>query len=83
MSSMLDPGHAQATSWHGTTILTVRKGGRVVVAGDGQVSLGATVIKGNARKVRSLGRGDVIGFPTHAFRSKASVLIRDSMSCPT
>ncbi|MEZ5852682.1 MAG: ATP-dependent protease subunit HslV [Hyphomicrobiaceae bacterium] len=58
---MLDPGHAQATSWHGTTILTVRKGGRVVVAGDGQVSLGATVIKGNARKVRSLGRGDVIG----------------------
>lgn len=47
--------------WHGTTILTVRKGGRVVVAGDGQVSLGATVIKSNARKVRSLGRGDVIG----------------------
>ncbi len=41
--------------WHGTTILTVRKGGRVVVAGDGQVSLGATVIKANARKVRSLG----------------------------
>ncbi len=61
MSSMLDPGHAQAASWHGTTILTVRKGGRVVVAGDGQVSLGATVIKANARKVRSLGRGDVIG----------------------
>src|SRR5687767_15679750 len=47
--------------WHGTTILTVRKSGRVVVAGDGQVSLGATVIKGNARKVRSLGKGDVIG----------------------
>lgn len=47
--------------WHGTTILTVRKGGRVVVAGDGQVSLGATVIKANARKVRSLGKGDVIG----------------------
>ena len=47
--------------WHGTTILTVRKGGHVVVAGDGQVSLGATVIKSNARKVRSLGRGDVIG----------------------
>jgi ATP-dependent HslUV protease subunit HslV len=54
----------QATSrelWHGTTILTVRKGGKVVVAGDGQVSLGATVIKSNARKVRSLGKGDVIG----------------------
>ena len=47
--------------WHGTTILTVRKGGRVVVAGDGQVSLGATVLKSNARKVRGLGRGDVIG----------------------
>jgi ATP-dependent HslUV protease, peptidase subunit HslV len=44
-----------------TTILTVRKGGRVVIAGDGQVSLGATVLKSNARKVRSLGRGDVIG----------------------
>jgi ATP-dependent HslUV protease, peptidase subunit HslV len=49
------------TIWHGTTILTVRKGNRVVVAGDGQVSLGATVIKANARKVRTLGRGDVIG----------------------
>jgi ATP-dependent HslUV protease, peptidase subunit HslV len=47
--------------WHGTTILTVRKAGRVVIAGDGQVSLGATIIKGNARKVRSLGKGDVIG----------------------
>jgi len=44
-----------------TTILTVRKGGQVVIAGDGQVSLGATVIKHNARKVRKLGRGDVIG----------------------
>ncbi len=55
---------ALATSsavWHGTTILTVRKGGQVVIAGDGQVSLGATVIKANARKVRKLGRGDVIG----------------------
>ncbi len=47
--------------WHGTTILTVRKGGRVVIAGDGQVSLGQTVIKSNARKVRTLGTGDVIG----------------------
>jgi ATP-dependent HslUV protease, peptidase subunit HslV len=47
--------------WHGTTILTVRKAGRVVIAGDGQVSLGATVIKGNARKVRAVGKGDVIG----------------------
>lgn len=47
--------------WHGTTILTVRKSGQVVVAGDGQVSLGSTVIKANARKVRTLGKGDVIG----------------------
>ena len=47
--------------WHGTTILGVRKNGKIVVAGDGQVSLGNTVIKGNARKVRRLGRGDVIG----------------------
>jgi ATP-dependent HslUV protease subunit HslV len=47
--------------WHGTTILTVRKNGRVVVAGDGQVSLGATVIKANAKKVRTLGKGHVIG----------------------
>ena len=46
--------------WHGTTILTVRKGGKVVVAGDGQVSLGQTVIKSNARKVRTLGKGHVI-----------------------
>src|SRR6201986_5171750 len=47
--------------WHGTTILTVRKGGHVVVGGDGQVSIGQTVIKSNAKKVRRLGRGDVIG----------------------
>lgn len=46
--------------WHGTTILTVRKGGRVVVAGDGQVSLGATVIKANARKVRTMHEGRVL-----------------------
>jgi ATP-dependent HslUV protease subunit HslV len=52
---------ASPESWHGTTILTVRKSGRVVIAGDGQVSLGATIIKANARKVRSLGKGDVIG----------------------
>jgi ATP-dependent HslUV protease, peptidase subunit HslV len=50
----------QAPVWHGTTIVTVRKGGKVVVAGDGQVSLGQTVIKHSARKVRPLGRGDVI-----------------------
>ena len=53
--------HSAPPLWHGTTILTVRKGGRVVVAGDGQVSLGSTVIKANARKVRRLGKGHVIG----------------------
>jgi ATP-dependent HslUV protease subunit HslV len=47
--------------WHGTTILAVRKNGSVVIAGDGQVSLGSTVIKSNARKVRRLGDGSVIG----------------------
>ena len=47
--------------WHGTTILSVRRNGHVVVAGDGQVSLGQTVIKPNARKVRRLGDGSVIG----------------------
>lgn len=51
--------------WHGTTILAVRKGGRVVVAGDGQVSVGQTVMKGTARKVRRLspgGKDVVVGF---------------------
>ncbi|MEM9582293.1 MAG: ATP-dependent protease subunit HslV [Pseudomonadota bacterium] len=43
--------------WHGTTIIGIRKGGKVVVAGDGQVSLGQTVIKGTARKVRRLSPG--------------------------
>jgi ATP-dependent HslUV protease subunit HslV len=53
---MTDP-----TSWHATTILTVRKGGKVVVGGDGQVSIGQTIMKANAKKVRRLGKGDVIG----------------------
>ncbi len=47
--------------WHGTTILSVRKGGKVVIAGDGQVSMGQTVMKPNAKKVRKLGDGSVIG----------------------
>jgi ATP-dependent HslUV protease, peptidase subunit HslV len=51
---------SEPVQWHGTTILTVRKAGKVVIAGDGQVSLGQTVIKGNARKVRPLGSGQVI-----------------------
>jgi len=46
--------------WHGTTILSLRKGNRVVIAGDGQVSIGQTVIKSNARKVRPLAGGAVI-----------------------
>ena len=47
-------------SWHGTTILAVRKNGRVVIAGDGQVSLGQTVVKGNARKVRRIAQNRVL-----------------------
>ncbi|ACS50584.1 MULTISPECIES: ATP-dependent protease subunit HslV [Bartonella] len=45
---------------YGTTIITVRKGGKVVMAGDGQVSLGQTIMKGNARKVRRLGKNGVV-----------------------
>lgn len=47
--------------WHGTTILSVRKNGRVVVVGDGQVSMGPTIMKPNAKKVRRLHDGSVIG----------------------
>ncbi len=47
--------------WHGTTILSVRKNGKVIVIGDGQVSMGQTVMKPNARKVRQLHDGSVIG----------------------
>jgi ATP-dependent HslUV protease subunit HslV len=57
----MHPSQGEPAVWHGTTILTVRKGGRVVVGGDGQVSIGQTVIKSNAKKVRKLGKGDVIG----------------------
>ena len=46
--------------WHGTTILAVRKDGHTVIAGDGQVSMGQTIVKGNARKVRTLAGGKVI-----------------------
>ncbi|MEM7695784.1 MAG: ATP-dependent protease subunit HslV [Pseudomonadota bacterium] len=52
--------HDNETTWYGTTILTVRKGGKVVVAGDGQVSMGQTVVKSTARKVRTIGKGNVI-----------------------
>jgi len=56
------PKETALESWHGTTILGVRKGGRTVIAGDGQVSMGNTVMKPNAKKVRRIGeKGDVIG----------------------
>lgn len=52
--------NTQNTLWHGTTILSVRKGGKVIVAGDGQVTLGSTVIKSTAKKVRRLADGKII-----------------------
>src|SRR6185369_6328556 len=54
-----DNTHGMA-AWHGTTILLVRKGADVVIAGDGQVSVGPTVMKSNAKKLRRLGKGEVI-----------------------
>ncbi|MCB2054607.1 MAG: ATP-dependent protease subunit HslV [Geminicoccaceae bacterium] len=50
----------QSAGWHGTTILSVRRGSKVVIAGDGQVSMGQTVVKANARKVRRLGGGRIL-----------------------
>ena len=52
-------GQGDFPGWHGTTIIGVKKNGKVVIAGDGQVSLGQTVIKGSARKVRRLSPGGV------------------------
>jgi len=58
----MNDGSGGTPTWHGTTILSVRRGGKVVVIGDGQVSMGQTVMKPNARKVRRLGAdGAVIG----------------------
>ena len=57
---MTDGSATGPQSWHATTILMVRKNGLVVIGGDGQVSLGQTIVKGNARKVRRLGKGEVI-----------------------
>ena len=51
---------ADPIGWHGTTILCVRRDGKVAMAGDGQVSLGQTIIKGNARKVRRIGAGGTV-----------------------
>lgn len=47
--------------WQATTIVMVKKGGRTVIGGDGQVSIGQTIVKGNAKKVRRLAKGEVIG----------------------
>ena len=52
--------YADASKWRGTTICAARKGGRLVIAGDGQVSIGPTVMKGNAKKVRRLAGGRVV-----------------------
>jgi ATP-dependent HslUV protease subunit HslV len=59
---MFDQTHdyAKAQYWRGTTIISIRKGKDVVIAGDGQVSMGHTVLKNNARKVRRLGRDENI-----------------------
>src|ERR1700745_491297 len=54
------PRSPDHSAWHGTTILSLRKGGEVIVVGDGQVSMGQTVVKSNAKKVRRLGDGNVI-----------------------
>jgi ATP-dependent HslUV protease subunit HslV len=51
----MDPNSRDGAGLHGTTILCVRRPGEVVIAGDGQVSLGQTIVKGNARKVRRIG----------------------------
>ena len=53
-------GQSVGPIWHGTTIICLRKGGKVVIAGDGQVSMGNTIVKSNARKLRRLGAGTVI-----------------------
>ena len=59
MQNQHTPGH-DPIGWHGTTILCVRRDGQVAMAGDGQVTLGQTVIKGNARKVRRIGPNGAI-----------------------
>ena len=74
--------------WHGTTILAVRKNGRTVIAGDGQVSMGPTIVKGAARKVRTLAGGKVLagfaGATADAFtlieRLEAMLLVADKSS---
>lgn len=60
MNTTSNAPSSHASSWHGTTIVCVRKDNKVVIAGDGQVTLGSTVIKSQARKVRRIGDGKVI-----------------------
>ncbi|PKP63992.1 MAG: HslU--HslV peptidase proteolytic subunit [Alphaproteobacteria bacterium HGW-Alphaproteobacteria-7] len=55
-----DPASHGLIQWHGTTIIGVRRGNKTVIAGDGQVSMGNTVMKPNARKVRRIGDGSVV-----------------------
>jgi len=57
---MSEKNECNAQNWRGTTILSVAKDGKVVIGGDGQVSLGSTVIKSTARKIRRLGDGSII-----------------------
>ncbi|HTE36964.1 MAG TPA: ATP-dependent protease subunit HslV [Reyranella sp.] len=61
MFEQSDDSRSRSPGWHATTILSVRKAGQVVMAGDGQVSMGQTIVKGNAKKVRRLGGGAIIG----------------------
>ena len=72
---------ASNVSWHGTTILCVRKGGEVVVIGDGQVSMGNTVVKPNARKVRRIGGAEhphILAYmPSRVWIFKALLCERD------
>src|ERR1700735_4969599 len=56
----LTPAATDPIGWHGTTILCVRRDGHVTMAGDGQVSMGQTIVKGNARKVRRIGAGGLV-----------------------
>ena len=60
MSAAMNTSASNFPDWHGTTILAVRKNGRTVIAGDGQVSMGPTIVKGAARKVRTLAGGKVL-----------------------
>src|SRR5260221_1311058 len=60
VSMSQESGQAGGPIWHGTTIICLRKGGQVVIAGDGQVSMGQTIVKSNAKKLRRLGGGTVI-----------------------